>query len=94
MEYPRGDMYEIGLWEEMVGRSGDDLVFAINIPQEAVTIPETIDAVRAAPRATAAWADADVPTNIRPPANAFIGRDDDHRRADDHHRGPDDHDGG
>ena len=48
MEYPRADMYEIGLWEEMVGKSGDDVIFAINIPQESVTIPETIDAVRAA----------------------------------------------
>lgn len=48
MEHPRGDMYEIGLWEEMVGKSGDDLLFAVNIPQESVTIPETIDAVRAA----------------------------------------------
>ena len=48
MEYPRADMYEIGLFEEMVGLSGDDIVFAINIPQEAVTIPETIDAIRAA----------------------------------------------
>jgi len=28
--------------------SGDDILFAINIPQEAVTIPETIDAIRAA----------------------------------------------
>jgi glyceraldehyde-3-phosphate dehydrogenase (NAD(P)) len=44
----RGDMYEIGLWEECVGLSGPDLMFAINIPQEAVTIPETIDGVRAA----------------------------------------------
>lgn len=48
MEYPRADMYEIGLWEEMVGKSGDDIIFAINIPQESVTIPETIDAIRAA----------------------------------------------
>lgn len=47
LENPRADMYEIGLWEEMVGMSGDDLVFAINIPQESVTTPETIDAVRA-----------------------------------------------
>lgn len=45
---PRGDMYEIGLFEETVGHSGDDLMFAINIPQESVTIPETIDAIRAA----------------------------------------------
>ncbi len=58
MEYPRADMYEIGLFEEMVGLSGDDLVFAINIPQEAVTIPETIDAVRAAMRLQPIGADA------------------------------------
>jgi glyceraldehyde-3-phosphate dehydrogenase (NAD(P)) len=44
----RGDMYEVGFWEECVGMSGDDILFAINIPQEAVTIPETIDGVRAA----------------------------------------------
>jgi glyceraldehyde-3-phosphate dehydrogenase (NAD(P)) len=58
MEHPRADMYEIGLWEEMVGRSGDDLVFAINIPQESVTIPETIDAVRAAMEMQATGAEA------------------------------------
>jgi len=44
---PRGDMYEIAVFEETVGLSGKDLVFAINIPQESVTIPETIDGVRA-----------------------------------------------
>lgn len=43
----RGDMYEIGVWEECIGFSGDDILFAINIPQEAVTIPETMDGVRA-----------------------------------------------
>ncbi|MDO5426822.1 MAG: type II glyceraldehyde-3-phosphate dehydrogenase [Coriobacteriia bacterium] len=43
----RGDMYEIGLWEDSIVESGDDLMFAINIPQESVTIPETMDAVRA-----------------------------------------------
>jgi glyceraldehyde-3-phosphate dehydrogenase (NAD(P)) len=44
---PRGDMYEIAVWEESIVESGDDIMFAINIPQEAVTIPETIDAIRA-----------------------------------------------
>lgn len=44
----RSDMYEVGLWEETVGKSGDDLIFSINIPQEAITIPETIDGIRAA----------------------------------------------
>lgn len=45
---PRGDMYEIALWEESVVESGNDLMYAINIPQEAVTIPETMDGIRAA----------------------------------------------
>jgi len=44
----RGDMYEIGLWEDSIVESGNDIMFAIHIPQESVTIPETMDAVRAA----------------------------------------------
>ncbi len=47
---PRGDMYEIAVWEETIVNSGNDIMYAINIPQEAVTIPETIDGVRAAMR--------------------------------------------
>ncbi len=43
----RGDIYEIGLWEDSIVESGDDIMFAIHIPQESVTIPETIDAIRA-----------------------------------------------
>ena len=44
---PRGDMYEIGLWEDSVVESGDNIMYAINVPQESVTIPETLDAIRA-----------------------------------------------
>ncbi|MDR3186628.1 MAG: type II glyceraldehyde-3-phosphate dehydrogenase [Christensenellaceae bacterium] len=44
---PRGDMYEIALWEDSIVESGDSIMYAINIPQEAVTIPETIDGIRA-----------------------------------------------
>ena len=47
---PRGDMYEIALWKDSVVKSGKDIMFAINIPQEAVVIPENIDAIRAAMR--------------------------------------------
>jgi glyceraldehyde-3-phosphate dehydrogenase (NAD(P)) len=43
----RGDLYEIGVWEDCIGMSGDDVLFAINIPQESVTIPETVDGIRA-----------------------------------------------
>jgi glyceraldehyde-3-phosphate dehydrogenase (NAD(P)) len=44
---PRGDMYEIALWKDSIVKSGKDLMFAINIPQESVTIPETMDGIRA-----------------------------------------------
>lgn len=44
---PRGDMYEVAIFEETIVNSGKDIMFAINIPQEAVTIPETIDGIRA-----------------------------------------------
>jgi glyceraldehyde-3-phosphate dehydrogenase (NAD(P)) len=44
---PRGDMYEIALWEDSVVEIGNSIMYAINIPQEAVTIPETIDGIRA-----------------------------------------------
>jgi len=45
---PRGDMYEIGLWSDSIVEYGDEIMYAINIPQESVTIPETIDGIRAA----------------------------------------------
>ncbi len=44
----RSDMYEIALWKDTIVKSGKDLMFAINIPQESITIPETLDGVRAA----------------------------------------------
>lgn len=45
---PRGDLYEIAIWEDTVVKSGKDIMFGIHIPQESVTIPETIDGIRAA----------------------------------------------
>jgi glyceraldehyde-3-phosphate dehydrogenase (NAD(P)) len=44
----RADMYEIAVFEETIAVSGRELMFAINIPQEAVVTPETMDAIRAA----------------------------------------------
>jgi glyceraldehyde-3-phosphate dehydrogenase (NAD(P)) len=46
--HKRADMYDIAVFDETVAVSGRELMFAINIPQEAVVIPETMDAVRAA----------------------------------------------
>jgi glyceraldehyde-3-phosphate dehydrogenase (NAD(P)) len=48
--HPRGDLYEICIWSDTVVKSGRDIMFGIHIPQESVTIPETIDAVRASMR--------------------------------------------
>ncbi len=48
MGHPRGDIYEVPIWKDTLVKSGRDLMFGIHIPQESVTIPETIDAVRAA----------------------------------------------
>lgn len=60
---PRGDMYEIGLWEDSVVESGDNIMYAINIPQESVTIPETMDAVRACMNMQSDSADGTAKTN-------------------------------
>ena len=46
--HKRGDMYDIAVFDETVATSGRELMFAINVPQEAVVTPETMDAVRAA----------------------------------------------
>lgn len=59
----RADMYEIGLWEESIVEYGDQIMFAIYIPQEAVTIPETIDGVRAALRMQDTMEEATKKTN-------------------------------
>ena len=46
--HKRADMYEIAVFEETIVTSGREIMFAINIPQEAVVTPETMDAIRAA----------------------------------------------
>ncbi len=48
LNLPRADMYEIALWEDTIVKTGEDIMFAINIPQESVVIPESMDAIRAA----------------------------------------------
>ena len=46
--HPRGDLYEIAIWENSIVETGDDIMFGIHIPQESITIPESVDAIRAA----------------------------------------------
>jgi glyceraldehyde-3-phosphate dehydrogenase (NAD(P)) len=44
---PYGDMYEVALWEDMLKIVGDELFYAYVVDNQAIVIPETIDAIRA-----------------------------------------------
>src|SRR5690606_38958564 len=44
---PYGDMYEVAIWEDMVKVIGDELFYAYLVDNQAIVIPETIDAIRA-----------------------------------------------
>ncbi len=59
----RGDNYEIAIWADSLVESGNDIMYAINIPQESVTIPETMDGIRAAMQMQATSAEATAKTN-------------------------------
>lgn len=50
---PYGDMYEVALWEDMVKVVGDELFYAYLVDNQAIVIPETIDAIRALTEAEA-----------------------------------------
>jgi glyceraldehyde-3-phosphate dehydrogenase (NAD(P)+) (phosphorylating) len=43
----RGDMYEVGLWSESLSVQGTELYFNYQVYNQAIVIPETIDAIRA-----------------------------------------------
>ncbi len=44
---PRNDMWEVALWEDILTVDGTELVFIYQVHNEAVVIPENIDAIRA-----------------------------------------------
>jgi glyceraldehyde-3-phosphate dehydrogenase (NAD(P)) len=44
---PYGDMYEVALWQDMIKVVGDELFYAYVVDNQAIVIPETIDAIRA-----------------------------------------------
>ena len=43
----RGDLYEVALWADMLKVQGDELFYAYMVDNQAIVIPETIDAIRA-----------------------------------------------
>jgi glyceraldehyde-3-phosphate dehydrogenase (NAD(P)) len=48
---PRADLYEVALWEDMLKVQGNELFYAYMVDNQAIVVPETIDAIRALTRA-------------------------------------------
>ena len=44
---PRGDMWEVGLWEDSLTVKGNELFYNYQVYNQAIVVPETIDAIRA-----------------------------------------------
>lgn len=44
---PRGDMWEVALWEDLLSVQGTEVFYTYQVDNQAIVIPETIDAIRA-----------------------------------------------
>lgn len=44
---PHGNLYEVALWEDMLRVEGTELFYAYMVDNQAIVIPETVDAIRA-----------------------------------------------
>lgn len=44
---PRDSMYEVAVWEDMLKVQGDELFYAYMVDNQAIVIPDNIDAIRA-----------------------------------------------
>jgi len=47
LERSRGDMWEVGLWEDGVTVKGNEAFYNYKVYNQAIVVPETIDAIRA-----------------------------------------------
>lgn len=44
---PRGDMWEVALWEDVLTVQGNEVYYTYQVFNEAIVIPENVDAIRA-----------------------------------------------
>ena len=44
---PRGDMWEVAVWEDVLSVIGDEAFLTYQVDNQAIVVPETIDAIRA-----------------------------------------------
>lgn len=47
MGRPHANLYEVALWEDMLTVKGDEVFYAYMVDNQAIVIPETVDAIRA-----------------------------------------------
>lgn len=60
---PHDNLYEVALWADMLRVQGDELFYAYMVDNQAIVIPETVDAVRALAGTVRAGSDSIVRTN-------------------------------
>lgn len=44
---PRGDMWEVAIWEDVLTVNGNEAYYTYQVYNEAIVVPETVDAIRA-----------------------------------------------
>jgi len=44
---PRGDLWEVALWEDVLAVSGREAIYTYQVFNEAIVVPEAVDAIRA-----------------------------------------------
>lgn len=44
---PRGDMWEVAIWEDVLTENGNELYYTSQVYNEAIVLPENIDAIQA-----------------------------------------------
>ena len=60
---PFGDMYEVAVWEDMITVNGDELFYAYMVDNQAIVIPDTVDAIRALVGSNMSAKDSIIQTN-------------------------------
>ena len=68
---PNDSLYEVALWEDMLRVEGDELFYAYMVDNQAIVIPETIDAIRALTQAEPDGAASIARTNAALGVGAF-----------------------
>lgn len=70
---PNADLYEVALWSDFLTVEGRELFYSYMVDNQAIVIPETIDAIRALtgneqdPEVSMSWTNETLGVNLTPP---------------------------